>query len=87
MTRNYIIFNLSEVNLIDWNQVLGDQSSLRVNVNNDKGIIEYIGSTLPSSLANLTTKQGPYNHAQAIQLMATAEWFQPDENETISDIL
>jgi hypothetical protein len=61
--RSYMIFNVSELNLINFNEVL--ETSMD-------------GETTPTSVQTLTTKEGPYNHSETLTIMATSEWSSDD---------
>lgn len=71
---NYIIFDYSEANTIDFNQVEETSyKTLRVSNDNTKSVIEYIGD-MPSSIQSLTSKEGPYTREQMLDIMTGSIW-------------
>ena len=71
---NYIIFDYSEANTIDFNQVQETSyKTLRVSNDNTKSVIEYIGD-MPSSIQSLTSKEGPYTREQMLDIMTGSIW-------------
>jgi len=70
----YIIFDVSEINKIDFNQVEEtSENTLRKSVNKLKTFVKWVGST-PTCVQNLTTKVGPYTHEQMSIILSTTEW-------------
>lgn len=75
--RNYLIFDTSELPLIDFSQVLETSAeTIRKSVDGTKTFVKWEG-TEPSFVPSLTTKQGPYTHAEMLELLATEEWGPP----------
>lgn len=71
---NYIIFDYSEANTIDFNQVEETSyETLRVSNDNTKSVIEYVGD-MPSSIQSLTSKEGPYTKEQMLDIMTGSIW-------------
>lgn len=78
--RNYLIFNLSEIDLIDFNQVMENSpETIRKSLNNAKSFVKWEGSKMPSSLNGLQTKEGPYSHSEMVKIMTSREWSNPEE--------
>ena len=74
-SKSYVIFNISEINQIDFNQVLETSSeTLRKSVDETLTFVKYIDGEMPSSIAALTTKQGPYTHTEILEILSTSEW-------------
>lgn len=72
--RQYVIFNVSEINKIDFNQVLETSSAtLRKSVDETKTFVKWEGNQ-PSCISTLTTKTGPYTHEEMGQILSTDEW-------------
>jgi hypothetical protein len=72
-TKKYIIFNMSEVNKIDFKEVLEtSEDSLRVS-NNNLSFVKFRGS-IPTSVQSLTTKSEEYNENEIIEILSTDEW-------------
>jgi hypothetical protein len=77
--RNYIIFNLSEIDLIDFNQVMeSSPETIRKSLDNTKSFVKWEGVKMPSSLNGLQTKEGPYSHGEMVKIMTSREWTTPE---------
>lgn len=76
--RRYVIFNVSEINVINFNEVLEDSmNTLRYSLDESKSFVKYDGS-MPSSVSALTTKQGPYTHSEILSILTGPEWTDPN---------
>jgi predicted DNA-binding helix-hairpin-helix protein len=74
MNKIYIIFNVSELNKIDFNQVLETSvETIRKSVDETKTFVKWDGIE-PSFISSLTTKEGPYTYEQMINILSTNEW-------------
>ena len=72
--RKFIIFNVSELNQIDFNQVLETSlDTVRKSVDNTKTFVKWDG-VIPECVNNLTTKEGPYTYDEIIQILSGPEW-------------
>jgi hypothetical protein len=72
-TKKYITFDISEVDKIDFNEVLEtSEDSLRVS-NNNLSFVKFRGST-PTSVQSLSTKSQEYNEDEIIDILSTDEW-------------
>ena len=73
--RNFMIFSTSETGSIDFTEVLETSSeTLRLNVSGSKSFVKWDGETVPTSVDNLTTKEGPYTHQQILTILTGSEW-------------
>jgi len=73
--RNFMIINSSEIVLLDFSQILETSpETLRLSVNGEKTFVKWEGSEVPSSVDNLTTKEGPYTYQEIISILETIEW-------------
>ena len=73
--REFMIFNVSELNLIDFTQVLETaQDTVRRSVNGTKTFVKWDGNTAPSSVDGLTTKEGPYTYDEILTILNGPEW-------------
>lgn len=72
--RSYLIFNVEELDKIDFTQVL-ETSSQTVRKSNDgiKTFVKWDGEE-PLCISELTTKEGPYTHDEIMQILLTDEW-------------
>ena len=74
-TRKYVIFNTSELNTIDFDQVLiTSADTIQTTADGTKTYVKYNGD-MPSSVAALTTKEGPYTHNEILNILAGPDWF------------
>jgi hypothetical protein len=76
--REFMIFNVSELNQIDFNQVLETSlDTVRKSVDETKTFVKWDGEIIPSSVDNLTTKEGPYTYEEMSLILSTQEWNKP----------
>jgi len=76
--NTYIIINITEIGLVDFNEVLEtSQSTLRISVDGTQTVLKWEGSE-PSFVANLSSYDGPYTHSEILTIMATAAWNDPN---------
>lgn len=76
--RNFMIFNVSELNTIDFTQVLETSlDTVRKSVDETKTFVKWDGD-MPLSVSSLTTKEGPYNYEEILTILATPEWTQEE---------
>lgn len=76
----YVTLSTSEVNQLDFNQILQtSQETLRYSIDGLQTIVKWdTVDGVPSCVNSLTTK-GPYmTHDEALELMATAAWTDPN---------
>jgi len=79
--KYYVIFNVSELDKIDFNQVFETSiETVRKSVDETLTFVKYKDEEMPSSVASLDTKQGPYSHEEILVILATPEWTNPDVN-------
>jgi len=75
--RKFIIFNVSELGIINFNEVLETSiDTTRKSVNQTKTLVKWEGNT-PTCVENLTTSEGPYTYDEIISILATPEWTYP----------
>jgi hypothetical protein len=79
--RNFMIFNVSELNQIDFAQVLETSAdTVRKSVDLTKTFVKWEG-TMPTCVSNLTTKEGPYTYSEILTILSTSDW--TDTSQTI----
>jgi hypothetical protein len=72
--REYLIFNVSELDKINFNEVLEtSQQTVRKSVDETKTFVKWNGEP-PSFVETLTTAEGPYTHAEILSILGTPEW-------------
>jgi len=73
--RQFMIFNVSELELIDFSQVLETSiDTVRKSIDETKTFVKWDGNTIPSSVDLLTTKQGPYTYDEILAILSGPEW-------------
>ena len=73
--RHYVVFDTSETGSIDFTQVLETSvNTLRLSVSGSKTFVKYNDDTMPSSVASLTTKEGPYSHDEILNILTGSVW-------------
>ena len=79
--RNFMIFNVSEINKINFDEVLESSSQwLRKSVNNQKTLVKWDGNTTPSSVQTLTTSEGPYTYDEITVILNSTDWIDQSNN-------
>ena len=77
--REFMIFNVSELDQIDFTQVLETSiDTVRKSVDQTKTFVKWDGQEIPSSVEGLTTKEGPYTYDEILAILATPEWTDPN---------
>lgn len=77
--RHFMIFDISELGNVDFNQVLETSSStVRLNLSGSQTFVKWEGEIIPSSVDALTTKEGPYSYEQILNILTGSAWT-PDE--------
>ena len=81
--RNYMIFNVSELNNIDFNTVLETSSeTVRKSIDGSQTFVKWVGE-MPECVSNLVTKTGPYSHTEILEILNGEDWttlFEPESN-------
>jgi hypothetical protein len=77
-TREFMIFNVSELPNVDFTQVLETSiDTVRKSVDETKTFVKWDGEAIPSSVDALTTKEGPYTYSEILEILAGIEWTDP----------
>jgi hypothetical protein len=78
-SRQFMIFNVSELDQIDFTQVLETSiDTVRKSVDETKTFVKWDLPEMPSSVYALTTKEGPYTYEEILDILATPEWTDPN---------
>ena len=73
--RNFMIFNVSEVGSVNFNEVLEtSQDTIRKSVDETKTFVKWEGEITPTSVDSLTTKEGPYTYNEILTILSGSEW-------------
>ena len=76
--RSFLIFNVSEINKVDFDEVLETSpTTLRKSVDETKTLIKWEDPDTPAFVATMTTKEGPYTYDEILVILATPEWTDP----------
>jgi hypothetical protein len=77
--RRYVIFEVSELQNIDFSQVYETSAdTVRKSVNELKTFVKY-DVPQPSSVSSLTTKSVEYTYEDILQILSTPEWSTEEE--------
>ena len=78
MNNTYMIFNVSELEQIDFTQVKETSiDTVRKSIDQTKTFVKWEGE-IPQCVVNLTTKEGPYTYEEILAILATEEWTNPN---------
>ena len=76
--RRFVIFDVTELNKIDFNQVFETSAdTVRKSVDLTKTFVKY-DMPMPSSVVNLTTKSQEYTYDEMLNILVTPEWTDPN---------
>ena len=79
--RSYFIIPSTEIPNIDFNFVLETSAeTLRMSVDGTKTFVKWEGDVPPDFVVNMTG-EGPYTHAEILEILSTPEWSAPMEEE------
>ncbi len=75
VTRTFMIFNVSELNLIDFTQVCETSiDTVRKSLDGTKTFVKWDSEEIPSSVLLLTTNEGPYTYDEISIILSGPEW-------------
>jgi len=75
--REYLIFPVSELNKVDFSQVLETSAdTVRKSVDETKTFVKWNGEA-PAFVATMIGTEGPYTHAEILEILSTSEWSSP----------
>ena len=74
----YITISTSQIDLVDFNQVIGSRADLRYSLDGIEFLTKWDGTT-PSSIEAIASeyKSATLTHSQAVELMETSAWQTP----------
>lgn len=77
--RKYVIIPASEVNEIDFSEVLETSAdTCRYSVDGTQTFVKY-ESKMPPSVASLVSRSEEYTHEQILEILSSPEWTDPEE--------
>ena len=81
--RSYMIFNINEIDDIDFSVVLETSAeTVRKSVDGTKTFVKW-EHEMPACVSGLTTKEGPYNHSEILEILSGEDWTAPMEENMI----
>ena len=73
--RKYIIFNVSELDKINFSEVLETSAdTVRKSNDNLKTFVKWDGDNIPPCILSLTTSEGPYTYDEIMNILSSSEW-------------
>jgi hypothetical protein len=69
-----IIFNVNEINKVNFSEVIQTPQTLVYSVNKNKTYVTWTSSTTPSFVSTIVTAEGPYNDDQLHAILENYEW-------------
>ena len=69
-----VIFNVSEINKVDFSEVTQTLSTLVYSVNKEQTYVTWITLEVPSFVSTLNTAQGIYDNNQLLSILETHDW-------------
>jgi len=73
--RNYVIFSVSELNKIIFNEVLETSTeTVRISIDGTKTFVKWDGEIIPESIQTLSSVEGIYSHEEMLGILQTPEW-------------
>ena len=77
--RNFAIFSLTEIDKINFTQVLETSAdTLRKSVDDTKSFVKWDGEQ-PEFVSTLETLEGPYTYTEILEILSGPEWTSPME--------
>jgi hypothetical protein len=74
VNRQFIIFNINEVNKIEFAEVLETSiDTVRKSIDGTKTFVKWEGTT-PECIKTLTTAEGPYNLEEIAVILESEQW-------------
>ena len=78
--RNFMIFETNELDKVNFEEVLETSGeTVRKSLDGSLTFVKWDGETIPSSVASLTTKNGPYSYSEMLEILKGPEWTSPAE--------
>ena len=78
--RNFAIFSLTEIEKIDFSQVLETSAeTLRVSTDGTKSFVKWDGDQ-PEFVETLETLEGLYTYSEMLEILSGEEWTAPMED-------
>lgn len=76
--RKYIIFNVSELIKVNFDEILETSSNtLRVSLDGSKTFVKYTSDEMPASISSLDSKEGPFDITEMSVILGSSDWTAP----------
>ena len=73
--KYFMIFNVSELHLIDFSEVEEDSpNTVTKSIDETLTFVKWEGIIIPPTVEALTSKQGAYNYNEFLTILTTPEW-------------
>ena len=77
--HGFMIFEIAELGLVDFSEVMETSiETVALSVDGTKTFVKWMSETVPTSIYNLNTKEGPYTYEEMIDILKTNEWAKPN---------
>lgn len=74
-SRQFIIFSVTELPLIDFTQVLETSAdTVRRSIDGTRTFVKWEGDSIPDCIVQLTTAEGPYTYNEILTILNGPEW-------------
>jgi hypothetical protein len=71
----FVVFSVSEINKVNFDEVIETSANtLRISLDGSKTFIKYTSDEMPTSVASLTTKEGPFDFLEMNVLLKNTDW-------------
>lgn len=78
VNREFMIFNVNELNQINFVQVLETSvDTIRRSIDGTKTFVKWDG-IIPQCVIDLSTSEGPYTYDEMLSILSTPEWTNPN---------
>lgn len=75
MNTMFVIFNVTELDKVDFNQVMETSiGTIRKSIDGTKTFVKWEENNEPSFIEDLQTKEGPYKYEEIKAILSTKEW-------------
>lgn len=86
-SRNFMIFNVSELSKIDFTKVLETSAdTVRRSVDGTKTFVKWDGEEIPQCVNELETKEGPFTYEEILEILSQNEWTAPIKDEMPDEV-
>jgi hypothetical protein len=69
-----IIFNISEINKVNFSEVIQTPQNLVYSIDKTKTYVTWISPTTPDFVSTMTTYEGPFTQSELLNILEEYEW-------------